>query len=102
MLELRPVCEQCNKALPPSSTEAMICSFECTYCRECAETVLHNVCKNCGGGLCPRPIRPAINHKNENYLEKHPATKNQIYRPTTTEEHEIFSAQLRHIKPEER
>src|SRR5258708_13410487 len=58
MLELRPTCENCNAALPPNSTDAMICSFECTFCRSCVENILDNVCPNCGGGFCPRPIRP--------------------------------------------
>ena len=60
MLELRPTCEHCNRALPPSSTEAMICSYECTFCRDCVATVLGNVCPNCGGGFAPRPIRPLV------------------------------------------
>ncbi len=51
MLELRPTCEHCNTPLPPSSTEAMICSFECTFCQTCVRTVLHDVCPNCGGGV---------------------------------------------------
>jgi hypothetical protein len=51
MLELRPACENCNKQLPPESTEAMICTFECTFCAGCVESVLHNVCPNCGGWL---------------------------------------------------
>ncbi len=59
MLEIRPNCECCDKDLPPDSAEAMICSFECTWCADCAETVLGGVCPNCGGGLTPRPIRPA-------------------------------------------
>jgi hypothetical protein len=58
MLELRPNCECCNKDLPPSSDEVMICSFECTFCRHCAETKLHGRCPNCGGNLVQRPIRP--------------------------------------------
>lgn len=57
-LELRPNCECCDKDLPPSSTEARICSYECTYCATCVEQVLSNVCPNCGGGFQPRPIRP--------------------------------------------
>ena len=61
MLELRPTCEHCNKPLPPDSTEAMICTFECTFCRSCVTDVLGNVCPNCGGGFSPRPIRPARN-----------------------------------------
>src|SRR5215471_21636566 len=51
MLELRPTCEHCNKPLPPHSTEAMICSFECTFCKSCVENILNNVCPNCGGGF---------------------------------------------------
>ncbi|MCB1759741.1 MAG: DUF1272 domain-containing protein [Gammaproteobacteria bacterium] len=59
MLELRPNCECCDKDLPPDSGEARICSFECTFCAACAETVLHHLCPNCGGNLVRRPIRPA-------------------------------------------
>jgi hypothetical protein len=59
MLALRPNCECCDKDLPPDSAEAMICSFECTFCRNCVDEVLHGVCPNCGGGLVARPIRPA-------------------------------------------
>ena len=46
MLELRPVCEHCNKPLAPASRDARICSFECTFCADCVETVLDNVCPN--------------------------------------------------------
>jgi hypothetical protein len=67
MLELRPTCEHCNKPLPPDSTEARICSFECTFCAGCVD-LLENVCPNCGGGFVPRPIRPA------RFLDRHPAT----------------------------
>lgn len=59
MLELRPNCECCDKDLPPDSTEAMICTFECTFCADCVENVLKGVCPNCGGNLVVRPIRPA-------------------------------------------
>ena len=51
MLELRPTCENCNKLLPPDSLEAMICSFECTFCKKCVDEILKNVCPNCGGGF---------------------------------------------------
>ena len=57
-LELRPNCEYCDIDLPPQSTAARICSYECTFCAECVER-LQNVCPNCGGGFVPRPIRPA-------------------------------------------
>ncbi|MES5043683.1 DUF1272 domain-containing protein [Rhizobium nepotum] len=56
-LELRPNCECCDRDLPPAS-EAMICSFECTFCADCATDVLHGACPNCGGELVRRPIRP--------------------------------------------
>ena len=59
MLELRPTCENCNKALPPASLDACICSFECTFCADCVETRLGGRCPNCGGELVRRPIRPA-------------------------------------------
>lgn len=58
MLEIRPVCEHCGKALPNDSCEAMICSFECTFCMDCVDTVLENVCPNCGGAFEKRPTRP--------------------------------------------
>src|SRR5262245_35907365 len=58
MLELRPTCENCGKLLLPNSTEAMICTYECTFCRDCVENVLSNVCPNCGGGFERRPVRP--------------------------------------------
>ena len=60
MLELRPNCECCDKDLPPSAEDAMICSFECTFCLDCVTTVLpKGRCPNCGGNFAPRPIRPA-------------------------------------------
>jgi hypothetical protein len=59
MLELRPSCECCDRDLAPESPDAMICTYECTWCRDCVENVLHDVCPNCGGNLERRPIRPA-------------------------------------------
>jgi len=58
MLQLRPNCECCDRDLPPSSTEARICSFECTFCADCAKRKLNGHCPNCGGELVPRPRRP--------------------------------------------
>jgi uncharacterized protein len=57
-LQLRPNCEYCDKDLPPAALDARICSYECTFCADCVETKLFNVCPNCGGGFSPRPIRP--------------------------------------------
>jgi hypothetical protein len=59
MLQRRPNCEYCDRDLPAAANAAMICSFECTFCESCAETVLHGRCPNCGGELVCRPIRPA-------------------------------------------
>lgn len=59
MLQLRPNCECCKRDLPADSAEALICSFECTFCRDCSDKVLHGSCPNCGGELVRRPIRPA-------------------------------------------
>ncbi|MCA8928542.1 MAG: DUF1272 domain-containing protein [Alphaproteobacteria bacterium] len=63
MLQLRPNCEYCDKDLPPEAADAMICSYECTFCADCVERHLHNVCPNCGGGFSLRPIRPARAHR---------------------------------------
>jgi uncharacterized protein len=59
VLELRPSCECCDKVLPPESTEARICTYECTFCADCVERRFGGVCPNCGGNFVPRPIRPA-------------------------------------------
>ena len=59
MLQLRPNCELCDCDLPATADNARICTYECTFCADCVDTVLHNVCPNCGGGFVSRPIRPA-------------------------------------------
>lgn len=102
MLELRPSCENCNKLLPPDSTEARICSYECTYCKDCAEEQLHNVCPNCGGGFCQRPIRPKKDWKNGNCLANDPASTNVILKPVDLALHRAFSKEIREITPEQR
>ena len=75
MLELRPSCECCDRDLPPASAEARICSFECTFCADCAETRLGGRCPNCGGELVRRPVRPAA------MLARHPASTTRIFKP---------------------
>lgn len=57
MLELRTECEHCHKPLKEDSTEAMICSYECTFCIDCVENKLDNTCPNCGGNFEKRPTR---------------------------------------------
>lgn len=72
MLELRPNCECCDRDLAPESAEAMICTFECTFCADCVETRLAGTCPNCGGELVRRPVRPAA------MLEKYPASTRRV------------------------
>jgi len=76
MLQLRPNCECCDRDLPPGSREALICSFECTFCRDCAEQRLRGVCPNCGGELVPRPARA------ERLLQKYPASTERVHAKT--------------------
>jgi hypothetical protein len=102
MLKLRPSCEHCNKALPPDSREARICSYECTFCASCADGILGNVCPNCGGGFVPRPIRPSKNWKGDNFLGKDPASTTVRHRPVDSEAHARFVARIRTIPPEQR
>jgi uncharacterized protein len=102
MLELRPICEHCATALPPESTEARICSFECTFCRTCVEEILDNVCPNCGGGFVPRPVRPRRNWNDDNYLGRYPAGMKIQHRPIDPEKHRQLVQQLRTVSPQDR
>jgi uncharacterized protein len=75
LLELRPNCECCDKDLPPGAADAMICTYECTFCRTCVDTRLGGVCPNCGGNFAPRPIRPV------NKLVKNPPSIKRVLKP---------------------
>ncbi len=74
MLELRPGCECCDRDLPPESEDAMICSFECTFCSDCVQDVLLGRCPNCGGNFARRPIRPSEK------LARYPASARRVVR----------------------
>lgn len=63
MLQMRPNCECCNQDLPPDSTRARICTFECTFCSDC------------GGDLVQRPRRPASK------LARYPASTERVLKP---------------------
>jgi hypothetical protein len=102
MLELRPTCEHCDKPLPPASAEARICSFECTFCRDCVEHVLAGVCPNCGGNFVPRPIRPAQDWKGGNFLGRYPAGERVVYKPVDTQAHAELVARVGGIDPARR
>ena len=74
MLKLKPNCERCDRDLPPESADARICTFECTFCADCAEHALGGVCPNCSGNLVARPIRPLA------MLAKYPASRERVVR----------------------
>ena len=74
MLEMRPDCERCGADLPAFMGGAFICSFECTFCADCADA-LDERCPNCGGELLDRPSRPKA------MLEKHPASTVRKFQP---------------------
>ncbi|WP_350293549.1 DUF1272 domain-containing protein [uncultured Croceitalea sp.] len=96
MLEIRPNCEHCGKSLPSNSTDAMICSFECTYCTYCAAVLFENVCPSCGGDFQPRPIRPKV------MLKKYPSSTKEVLDRKTQEKVDEMKAKYVTIKPEER
>jgi hypothetical protein len=101
-LELRPNCEYCDVDLPPASTLARICTYECTFCADCVETRLHDVCPNCGGGFQPRPIRPATEWRPGLSLAKRPASATRVHLSYSHEDVAALSARLRDIPPTER
>ena len=74
MLELRPGCEACDTDLPADLPGAFICSFECTFCRDCAARLAHR-CPNCGGELLPRPRRVGAK------LAANPASSQRVIKP---------------------
>ena len=105
MLELRPNCELCDRDLPPETTDARICSYECTYCVVCAETVLENVCPTCGGGFAPRPIRPREAHRHPDIslgLLFHPASVTRKHSRWSRDEIAAMTARLKSVPPEAR
>jgi hypothetical protein len=102
MLDLRPTCEHCNKPLPPASTDARICTYECTFCATCVETILKNTCPNCGGGFVPRPIRPTKNWRNNNFLGADPASTVVKHWPVNLEAHAKLLAAQGGLPPEKR
>ncbi|MCX6501270.1 MAG: DUF1272 domain-containing protein [Microbacterium sp.] len=78
MLELRPNCECCDRDLALDDPNVFICTMECTWCGDCARD-LADTCPNCGGGLTPRPIRPA------SWLARYPASTTRVFAPDCRE-----------------
>jgi len=96
MLEIRPNCEHCSTSLSNTSTEAMIYSFECTYCKKCAITIFENVCPTCAGNFTERPIRPS------NMIIKSPVSTRQILKPKDISIFNQLKEYFLHISPEKR
>ena len=101
-LQLRPNCEYCDKDLPLDAPDARICSYECTFCADCVETRLFNVCPNCGGGFAPRPIRPAKPWRAGVCAVNQPPSEKRVHLKFTSDEIAAHSARIRGIPPEER
>ena len=96
MLEIRPNCEHCGKELPNNAEDAMICSFECTFCKECAIEVFKNVCPNCNGNFQGRPIRP------QKSLIKFPQSTKRKHNPKNLAEVGRIIEKYKGIKPTKR
>ena len=102
MLELRPNCEYCDKDLPPQAADARICTYECTFCADCVERHLSNVCPNCGGGFMPRPIRPVTERRPGLCLAKRPPSTERVILSYGKSEIAAFVKTVRDIPPERR
>ena len=101
-LELRPNCECCGRDLPSSSTDARICSYECTFCAVCVNDVLFNVCPNCGGGFTARPIRPVNEWRAGVSVAKRPPSTRRVYLSYSREEIAVFADLVKSIPAEAR
>jgi hypothetical protein len=101
-LQLRPNCEYCDKDLPADTLTARICSYECTFCANCAENILQNVCPNCGGGFAPRPIRPATEWRPGLSLAKRPPSALRVHLSYSLEDIAAHTLRIKHISAESR
>jgi hypothetical protein len=101
-LELRPNCEYCDVDLPAESTDARICTYECTFCASCVETKLQNVCPNCGGGFAPRPIRPSTEWRSGLSRVLQPASTTRHHLSYPVDDIQALSARVAGIAPAER
>ena len=102
MLVIKPNCECCDKDLAPNSTQAMICSYECTFCQSCVEDILHNVCPNCGGGFSFRPIRPTNAYRDGTSLKYQPASTARVLTKYNQQALKAFAALIADTPAEKR
>ena len=100
MLQLKSNCECCDCDLPPDSVEAMMCSYECTFCHSCVNDVLQNVCPNCGGGFQQRPVRPATARREGVSLAHQPASAERVHARHDRAAMQTFAAQYADVPPE--
>jgi len=101
-LLIKPNCEWCDKDLPVDSTEACMCSYECTFCRECVDNLLSNVCPNCGGGFSNRPIRPQNAYRDGVSREHQPPSNTRVHSKYSEAEIREFVAPIKTIEPTNR
>lgn len=101
MLDLRPNCEYCDRDLPPDA-DARICSYECTFCPDCAENILHDVCPNCGGGFVPRPVRPATERRKGVSRAHQPPSGKRVHLKYDSDEIAGFVKTVKDIPPSDR
>lgn len=101
-LELRPNCEFCDKDLPSDAADAMICTYECTFCSDCVENKLQNVCPNCGGGFEKRPIRPKTARRPGVSVAHQPPSEKRRKVKFSADEIASFSAAHRDVPAGER
>ncbi len=102
MLALRPNCERCDTDLPPDSATARICSYECTFCADCVDDVLRDVCPNCGGGFVPRPIRPREAWRPQTGLTHDPPDERRRQLRYSADEVAALTERLSGVPPAER
>src|SRR5262245_52048108 len=98
-LELRPNCACCDKDLSPTAADARICTYECTFCARCADTVLFNVCPNCGGRLRATPYQTSYRAPPGLSLAKRPASTTRMHLSYDREEVARFAQMLRDTPP---
>ena len=101
-LKIRPNCEYCDRDLPPEDTAARICTYECTFCADCVDHHLQNVCPNCGGGFVPRPIRPAKAYRDGVSRAHQPPSDKRRTLNYEKDEIAALARRLKDIAPEDR
>lgn len=102
MLELKPNCELCDIDLAANSEQAYICSYECTFCKDCVDAVLINVCPNCSCGFCARPIRASIARREGVSLASHKASSKRVSTKYSLEDIHKFAAKHQSIPARKR